>query len=98
MSDRQELAPWGLFKGQSGGCGSLHIKRRGSEQWKDFHEDSGKVSASKFSNAKVYEDDQVVVVAPGGGGYGDARKRDPEAIRRDLTAGWVTESGAAAYR
>lgn len=98
MSDRQELAPWGLFKGQAGGCGSLHIKRSGSQDWKDFHQDSGKVSASKFSNAKVYQGDQVIVVAPGGGGYGDSRKRDPEAIRKDLAAGWITEAGAATYR
>lgn len=98
MSDRQELAPWGLFKGQAGGCGSLHINRSGSQDWKDFHQDSGKVSASKFSNAKVYQGDQVIVVAPGGGGYGDSRKRDPEAIRKDLAAGWITEAGAATYR
>jgi N-methylhydantoinase B len=30
----------------------------------------------------------------GGGGYGDPRKRDPEAIRRDIAEGYVTPEGA----
>lgn len=30
----------------------------------------------------------------GGGGYGDPKKRDPEAIRRDLAEGYVTPEGA----
>jgi N-methylhydantoinase B len=30
----------------------------------------------------------------GGGGYGDPKKRDPEAIRRDIAEGYVTPEGA----
>jgi len=31
---------------------------------------------------------------PGGGGYGPAGDRDPDAARRDLAAGYITESEA----
>lgn len=98
MSDRQKLAPWGLFKGGEGGKGNLTIRRNGSDLWKDFREDSGKVSASKFSNVEIRAGDQVIVIAPGGGGYGDPKDRDPELIERDLKAGWITKDGARAYR
>lgn len=38
--------------------------------------------------------DRLVTFEAGGGGYGDPAARDPEAIRRDLEAGFVTEEGA----
>ncbi len=98
MSDRQVNAPWGLFGGEAGMKGSIHIRRAGSDDWKDFREDSGKVSASKFSNAIVRRGDQVEVIAPAGGGYGDPSERDAEMIERDLRAGWITGCGAKGYR
>ena len=30
----------------------------------------------------------------GGGGFGDPRRRDPEAIKRDIAEGYVTVEGA----
>ena len=97
MSDRQELAPWGLFKGGYGGKGSLTIRRSGSKNWTDFREDAGKISASKFSNVEIHKGDEVKVITPGGGGYGDPKKRDPDAVERDLRAGWITEEGRHAF-
>ena len=38
--------------------------------------------------------DRLVVELPGGGGLGDPRRRDPERIRADLEAGYVTPEGA----
>lgn len=36
----------------------------------------------------------MVVTAPAGGGWGDPRKRDPEAVRRDVRDGIVSEAVA----
>jgi N-methylhydantoinase B len=34
------------------------------------------------------------MVGPSAGGYGDPRERDPEAIRRDVADGYLTEETA----
>jgi N-methylhydantoinase B len=34
---------------------------------------------------------------PGGGGHGDPRERDPAALAADLSDGYVTAHGLAAY-
>ena len=38
--------------------------------------------------------DRLIVELPGGGGLGDPRRRDPERIRADLEAGYITRDGA----
>ncbi len=48
--------------------------------------------------AELRSPDQTVVIEmPGGSGFGAPSERDPEAIRRDLEEGLVSEEGAAAY-
>jgi len=97
VSDRFELHPWGLFGGEGGQRGQLRILRAGSDTWQDFRADSGKASASKFSNAILNKGDRVELIAPAGGGYGHASKRDRAAVQADLDAGWITSEGAAVY-
>jgi N-methylhydantoinase B len=38
--------------------------------------------------------DTVTHYTPGGGGYGDPRTRDSEAVRRDVRAGFVSPAAA----
>src|SRR5580698_9909701 len=38
--------------------------------------------------------DRVIVAMPGGGGMGSPSERDPEAIRRDIRLGYITEEAA----
>ena len=38
--------------------------------------------------------ERFVLGSAGGGGYGDARRRDPGALARDITEGYVSEKGA----
>ncbi len=38
--------------------------------------------------------DSLVVELPGGGGFGEPDKRDPEMIRKDIEAGLVTPEAA----
>ena len=34
------------------------------------------------------------MTTPGGGGYGDPRQRDPELVRADVIAGYITPQAA----
>jgi N-methylhydantoinase B/oxoprolinase/acetone carboxylase alpha subunit len=52
------------------------------------------VSASKFTNIVLREGDEVMLDAPGGGGFGDPLERDRDAVARDLEEG-IVSAGAA---
>ena len=54
-------------------------------------------SGPRFEDKAVHTippGDRLVVELPGGGGLGDPRRRDPERIRADLEAGYITREGA----
>jgi len=65
--------------------------------------ESGAVGAIETSNNEVVRpkiscmlkpDTVVTLHIPGGGGFGDASERDPDAIRDDILDGYVTQEGA----
>ena len=54
-------------------------------------------SGPRFDDKAVHTippGDRLIVELPGGGGLGDPRRRDPERIRADLEAGFVSPEGA----
>ena len=48
----------------------------------------------KCSRVRVTRGDVVQTMTGGGGGYGDAHERDPEAVRRDVLDGFVSPQAA----
>jgi N-methylhydantoinase B len=52
------------------------------------------MSPSKFSGVILHEGDQVKILMPGGGGYGDPLERDRERVRRDVAEGFISEAAA----
>jgi N-methylhydantoinase B len=52
------------------------------------------MSPSKFSGVTLREGDQVRIVMPGGGGYGNPLMRDPERVRLDVAEGFVSAEAA----
>ena len=54
----------------------------------------GKVSSSKFANARFEPGDRIRLTTPGGGGYGEPGERDREAVREDVSEGYVSEKAA----
>ncbi len=53
---------------------------------------------SKMVGIKLKKGDRLRLETPGGGGHGDARARNADAVSRDLALGYVSEDGARAYR
>ncbi|MGE7609970.1 hydantoinase B/oxoprolinase family protein [Peribacillus frigoritolerans] len=94
MSDRHQIAPFGLFNGQEGGLGATLVMKNGENEWKNVKEAYGKVSSSKFSNLTVKKGDRVKIVTPGGGGYGDPCDRDRSKLEEDIKDGFVSEEAA----
>ena len=83
-SDRAEVPPWGLFGGQpaSGSSGRL-VGPRGVER----------PLPSKVT-AYVDGDHVIETTTPGGGGWGDPKRRDPQAVRHDVLEGLISHSRA----
>ena len=49
---------------------------------------------SKIDQLPGKAGDQVTFLMPGGGGYGDPRRRDPAALADDIAEGFVSEAAA----
>jgi N-methylhydantoinase B len=94
LFDRAKIPGWGLFEGNSGGLSQLLVKRVGDDQFRTFVEAFGTVSPTKFTNVLLKRGDVVRYVTPGGGGYGDPCKREPEAVLADVRNGWVSPASA----
>jgi N-methylhydantoinase B len=87
LSDRARFAPWGLAGGGSGRLAHYVLDPEDGPQ-----ELSSKVS---FGLAPGHT---ISVQTPGGGGYGDPYRRDPQAILQDVRLGKVSVARArAAY-
>ena len=83
-SDRAAHAPYGLAGGEPGALSSNVLHRPdGTEE----------VLPSMFSTT-IGEGDVYVHRMAGGGGWGDPREREPEAVRDDVLDGKVTPEAA----
>jgi N-methylhydantoinase B/oxoprolinase/acetone carboxylase alpha subunit len=95
LIDRIESQPYGLMGGRSGSAGGIWIRRKGDTEFRRFSEIYGTASPGKFSGIKVHAGDQILLITPGGGGFGDPLERDHEAIREDMREGFVSPASAA---
>ena len=88
--------PWGVLGGGDGARGGIWIRRPEEGTWQTFVEAFGTMSPSKFSGIRLRPGDQVRLVMPGGGGYGEPRRRERALVERDIREGFVTISRARA--
>ena len=95
LLNRMKTEPWGVLGGGNGAVGGLWVRRAGQDDWSTFVEEFGTMSPSKFSGVTLREGDQVKILMPGGGGYGDPVARDRERVRRDVEEGFVSAEAAA---
>ena len=98
LLNRMLADPWGVLEGGNGQRGGIWVKRASSHAWQTFVEAFGTMSPSKFSGIRLHPGDQVKLMMPGGGGYGDPLRRDRAMVARDISEGFVTsEQATAAY-
>lgn len=98
LLNRMKTEPWAVLGGLPGAVGGLWVRRDGSPEWRTFVDEFGTLSPSKFSGVTLRAGDQVKILMPGGGGYGDPLRRDRELVRRDIDEGFVSaEAARTAY-
>jgi 5-oxoprolinase (ATP-hydrolysing)/N-methylhydantoinase B len=94
LSDRFIYGASGFEGGESGATGAFLIKRAGCDEWKTVVEDSGRISPSKFADIRVEPGDRVLMMSPGGGGFGHPTDRDRVAVAEDLLEGYISRETA----
>ncbi len=87
FGERGRYAPSGVVGG-----GKAALNKFFYEQADGFHEPP---MASKMVGIRIARGQRLRLETPGGGGYGDARTRDPGAVLRDVQLGYVTREAAA---
>ncbi len=83
---RHKYAPWGAAGGQPGSPNGVAIIPAGASEpilWK-----------GKLARYPLRRGDVVRLVTGVGGGYGDPRRRDPDAVREDVRNGFLTADQA----
>ena len=94
LFNRMLVDPFGIHGGKPGANSGIYVRLAGEETWSTFSERFGTMSPSKFSNILLHRGDQVKVVAPGGGGWGDPLERPAERVAADVAEGLVSAEGA----
>ncbi len=84
LAERTRIQPWGLRGGGPGALGEYKIVKRNGDE----------VRLPSKCTVQMEEGDALIVRTPGGGGYGDPKRRDPERVRRDVANGLVSPEAA----
>lgn len=82
LAERTRFPATGLFGGRAGAVGGVRIAGRAVDPKATHVVPPGAV---------------IELTMPGGGGFGDPRERDREAVRVDVAAGYVTSAARGAY-
>lgn len=92
ISGHHHLEAHGLDGGHGGAPNGFAIERGGEQL--PVQERYGLASPSKFANLPLQAGDVFVSLQGGGGGFGDPRERDRDAVAADLLAGYITPEEA----
>ena len=82
LSDRAVIPPYGVLGGSSASPYQVSVLRDGRTHL--F------ATAGKVTGYPLRQDDVVVMLSAGGGGYGDPLARDADAVASDQTRGYVS--------
>lgn len=84
-SNKHFIPPRGVASGNDGRCGRLTVHPGEAEE---------KILPSRYSDYPLADGDIFRLETPGGGGYGDPKKRDPERVLNDVNEGYVSAEAA----
>ncbi|MBE0625938.1 MAG: hydantoinase B/oxoprolinase family protein, partial [Burkholderiales bacterium] len=86
VMDHGRTGPLGALGGADGGLNRVRIER-GSKSYVPPH-------LSKDQDIELQPGDRIYVSTPGGGGFGDPLKREPQRVAQDVARGYYTHTQA----
>jgi N-methylhydantoinase B len=81
LSDRAVIPPYGVLGGGPASPYQVSVVRKDQVHLFD--------TPGKATGHPLRQDDVVVMLSAGGGGYGDPLERDPDAVARDMIKGYI---------
>jgi N-methylhydantoinase B len=85
-STRHKVAPLGVEHGGNGRIGRLTVNPGRADE---------RVLPSRYADLPLRPGDRFLLETPGGGGFGDANRRDPARVLADVENGYVSAAAAA---
>lgn len=83
-----DVLPYGLMSGREAQGHEYYILRAGTATQRLNGRESGVV---------ISRGDRIVCLSAGGGGYGDAARRDPERVKADVESGYISPEHASRF-
>ena len=83
-ADRRKIGPWGVFGGRPGSTSDCIVISKNGKKNR---------LPSKITTT-LKKGDKVVIVTPGGGGWGNPKKRDKKSVQWDVTEGFISKKNA----
>jgi len=82
LGERQKNAPWGLAGGEDGKKGVYYVKKT----------DGKKIILPGKTTTTLGSEELIVIETPGGGAWGEQKKRDEKSIKQDKSNGKVSSA------
>ncbi|NHJ32905.1 MAG: hydantoinase B/oxoprolinase family protein [Asgard group archaeon] len=77
LGERQKVAPWGLAGGEDGKMGVYTVKTK-----------DGKIVNLQGKTSTTLDSEEIIIIkTPGGGAWGEEKKRDEKSIKQDIING-----------
>jgi N-methylhydantoinase B len=89
VMDHGRTGPLGALGGADGGVNKVRIERSGGSYVPPH--------LSKDQDIELQPGDRIFVSTPGGGGYGDPLRRDPQLVAQDVMRGYYTLAQAEGW-
>jgi len=83
-ADRRMIGPWGVLGGHPGATSDCIL----------IAADGKRKRLPCKVTTTIHKGDRLIIVTPGGGGWGDPAERDPERVRKDVQEGLITRRHA----
>jgi N-methylhydantoinase B len=89
LGERGKFPPFGVNGGKAAALNRFTYRDESGEH--------GVPLVTKTTDVKIDRTGFVRLESPGGGGFGDPRRRDPSQVARDVRLGYVTRGSASAH-
>jgi N-methylhydantoinase B len=89
LGERGKFPPFGVNGGKAAALNRF--------LYRDENGEHGVPLVTKTTDVKIDRSGFVRLESPGGGGFGDPRRRDPSQVARDVRLGYVTRESASAH-